>query len=134
MQTKSLNVMLVDDSETDILVHRRLLSHYGVSDDISSFSFAGDALSTLKKSRAEDIPDLILLDLNMPLIDGWDFLRSCEYLGDAFRQKCRIVMVSATLNFEEISRMKADPRVSGVFSKPLKIMELKNALNDILHS
>ncbi len=123
--------MLVDDSEIDILVHSTLLRHHGLAASISTYSFAGDALSALKKSNPEDLPDLILLDLNMPVIDGWDFLRSCELLGDAFRDKCRIVMVSATMDFEEIERMKANPRITAQFPKPLKVVDLKELIGEI---
>lgn len=131
MPTRLLSVMLVDDNETDLLVHRRLIAHHGLALDISSFPFAGDALVALKNAGPEQLPDLILLDLNMPLIDGWDFLRCCEYLGESFKTKCRVVMVSSTINFAEISRMKADPRVSAVLSKPLRIPQLSAALSEI---
>lgn len=134
MNKRSLRVMLVDDNETDLLVHRRLLSFHQIADSVTDFSFAGDALIALKNCREEDLPHLILLDLNMPLINGWDFLRSFEYLGEAFSRNCRIVMVSATLNFEEISRMKADHRISAVLSKPLKIQELRISIEEIFRN
>ncbi len=67
-------------------------------------------------------PDLILLDIQMPVMNGFDFLVHCENFIHI--KKSNIVMLSSSLDFGDINRVKANPYVLALMEKPFDIDEL----------
>jgi CheY-like chemotaxis protein len=124
---KLRQVMLIDDSAIDLKIHSKILSiHYEGLDIITCLS-AQEALLALKKHKnvPDQLPDLILLDIQMPDMDGFDFLEKFKKLPAVIIEKCAIVMLSSTLDFGDIIRAEANRHVIKLLKKPLNPVELK---------
>lgn len=117
---------MIDDNEIDLFLHGKLLVMNGLAGQVQQFTSAHDAIQYLQSSG--EIPDYILLDIQMPEIDGFDFLNRYELLSEELINHCHIFMVSSSLDFGDISRAKASPIVSGFVKKPLNIPELRELM------
>ena len=114
----SCRVFTMDDNENDLLFTRIALQRCGVDYDIRAFERAQEALSLLATDPAHGI-DLILLDINMPVMDGFAFLRAFEALPAAQRGHAVVVMLSSSSDPADRSRAAAHACVRGFVSNPL---------------
>lgn len=120
-------IMLVDDNEIDLFLHEKLIRLSGISEHIVHFTTAREALESLSKNTV--IPNIILLDIQMPEMDGFDFLKVYEQMTHINKENTRIFMVSSSLDFGDISKAKANPLVAEFIKKPLNVKELKDLLD-----
>lgn len=122
--SQSLSIMLIDDSVVDLFLHERFITLKSIAKKITKFDYAGNALEYLSSLDASEWPDAILLDIQMPLMDGFDFLSKYEKLSELGRQKCNIIMVSSSLDYGDLSKARANSQVVELLKKPLNIDEL----------
>ncbi len=131
-RTTNLNkIMLIDDSEVDLKINTKILSlHYKNSEIITCLS-AELGLSYIKKHlhQIDQLPELILLDIQMPDMDGFGFLEIFKNFPAAVTDHCSIVILSSTLDFGDIKRAEANRFVLKLLRKPLNPAELKAALS-----
>lgn len=121
-------IYLIDDDDIFRLYAERMLAQLECLAEVCSFSSAQNALDQLQKDSALGAtpPALIFVDINMPVLDGWDFLDQLTRHGRAVAS--RVYLVSSSI-FEEDERKAAKyPRLQGFLHKPLK----RDALKDIL--
>lgn len=114
----SYRVLMVDDNENDLLFTRIALQRSGVDFDVQAFERARDALDMLSSGAHHGI-DLILLDINMPVMDGFAFLQAFEALPEDQRGHAVVVMLSSSSDPSDRSRAAAHASVRGFLSKPL---------------
>src|SRR5438067_1599134 len=100
MTPRYKHVLLIDDNEIDVLVNRKILENEMFAGEISSHSSATDALKMLQNSNG-NLPDLIFLDIMMPVMDGFAFLDEFAKLPDAVTKQCKIVMLSTSESFKD---------------------------------
>jgi CheY-like chemotaxis protein len=111
---KKLNcVLLVDDNESDNFLHERVLERSGITENIGIALNGKEALYFLthkggcgESAEIQGQPELIFLDINMPVMDGWEFLEEYQKLGPLQSGKVIISMLTTSINPED--RIKAE--------------------------
>lgn len=125
--SKLSKIMLIDDSEIDLKINTKILSLNFSFNKIISCTSAEDGLSYLKKhiDQEEELPQFILLDIQMPDVDGFGFLDSYKNLPKHFTNNCAVIILSSTLDFGDIKRAEANRHVLKMLKKPLNPQELR---------
>ncbi len=120
MDLKS-RVFIIDDDPIHQRIAQIMISKHNLFDEYFSYTEAQKALDFLQenKKNEETLPDVILLDLNMPVIDGWDFLETFETLVNEFKKNIRVFIVSSSVDEKDLLRSKLYVTVKGFISKPL---------------
>lgn len=120
-QNKYELVMFVDDNNIDLLIGRKMVQLTGFATKVTSFNLADTALEYLKVSanQPQRIPEIIFLDLNMPIISGFDFLDLFGELPFRVRQTSKIVVLTSSSDPRDIAQAAMYPIVADVLKKPL---------------
>ncbi|MEP7264289.1 MAG: response regulator [Bacteroidota bacterium] len=132
-------VLVIDDSETDRFVARRLIQKYEFAEEIVVQESARKALEYIRslESTPEQLPQFIFLDIRMPEIDGFGFLELYKELPESLKVNCVIMMLSTSLDPEDHQRAESNPYVSKFLNKPLdkeKMEELKQEFSAKKHA
>lgn len=119
-------VMLVDDNDIDNFIDEKLIKAFDFAENVYVHTSAKSALESLKnlsltqdKIPVELIPQYLFLDINMPFLDGFNFLDEFEKLDTQIKSMIKIVMLTSSVNPDDIEKSKKYPRVSKFIHKPL---------------
>lgn len=123
----SVLVYLVDDDEINNFISRKIISMSGAKVEIVEFLDPNEALEQLKKVSEQKVqlPDFIFLDINMPQMNGWDFLEKFRELTQCNMFHTKVVMLSSSVFEEDVSRAKKYDCVVEYLSKPLSVNSLE---------
>jgi CheY-like chemotaxis protein len=126
---KFSKAMIIDDSATDRYIEEHYLRKFFIAATVIPQSSAIDALDYLKQfaDNLEELPQLIFLDIRMPLMDGFEFLDEYEKLPSSVHEYCTIVMISSSIDPGDQARIKENRFVKKFINKPLnkeKLLEL----------
>lgn len=114
-------IFLVDDDPINNLINRRLLGKAGIGLRIEEFLSAQEALEKIK-DLAEDKTLLIFLDINMPVLNGWEFL---DAYGAVYPKRAdTIVILSSSIDYQDRQKAQEYPIVSGFLEKPLSLEKI----------
>ena len=112
-------IILVDDDKASNFLNRRVIQSVLPDARVEIFMDGKQAYDYFRDGG--EIPDLLLLDLNMPVWSGWDFLDAAADTLPDFP----LVVLSSSVNPEEVARAKAYDRVRDFWSKPLQVAVLQ---------
>lgn len=133
IEKKSIKIIMVDDDEISSFIYRKIIELAGLDiSHVKTFLKAEEALMYLKDAMGDEaiFPDLILLDINMPEMDGWQFLD--EYsttIWPHLVKKTVICMLSSSVYLKDKNRALSYPQVDDYASKPLTSRELEKLIN-----
>lgn len=118
---KISNLYVIDDDKIYHFLLKNLFKQNGIEVASTFFVNGSDAIEYIKKNGGEEIlPDLILLDVNMPIMNGWQFLEEFGKISKDLVKMPTIYMISSSNNEVDINKSKEfDGAVKGYFLKPI---------------
>ncbi len=130
---KKLNcILLIDDDEPTNFIHERVIKKLDCAEKVISLLSAEDALKYLQIKNGDNYPcpDLIFLDINMPGMDGWEFLEEYQKLGSHQRGRIVVVMLTTSVNPDDEEKAHQLSGISGFRIKPLTREVLQEILEE----
>lgn len=121
--------LLVEDNLIDQIVIKQLLKKNFDIIEINITNNGMEAIQWLNNNQNLNQSVVILTDIQMPIMNGFEFLNAYEGLSEQFKKTIQIYVLSSTLDLDEIKRIKENNYVDGFLNKPLQIEEFKNQLN-----
>lgn len=121
------SVMLVDDNEIDNIINEKIIEANSFAENILVFQTGQEALEYLKshQDREEELPEIVFLDINMPIMDGFQFLEDFENFSEKVLDKCKIIMLSSSISPKDIDRAASSRFVKKYLNKPLNARYLE---------
>ncbi len=122
MSHKSVDlVLLVDDNDTDNFISKRIIEITKFAKRVEIRNSGKSALEYLEqaKDNPSQLPDVIFLDINMPIVDGFVFLFEFEMFPDPIKEKCKVIILSSSNNKRDIAKIVDNEYVIKFITKPL---------------
>ncbi|MEQ9438187.1 MAG: response regulator [Cyclobacteriaceae bacterium] len=122
-------VLIVDDDEITRFLLTAKLESLTFANQYQAYENAVEALHFLEKHKhiAQELPDLIFLDLNMPEMNGWEFLEMYKNIVSVFPKKIHMCILSSSVFEKDMERARAHPLVEEYLVKPVQ----KEALEEL---
>ncbi len=121
-------VYLIDDDRLVNMISERIIKLAEFASEVVVYSGAGKALEGMSEIAAGspgNFPEIIFLDTNMPEIDGWGFLEAYGKFDESLREKCKVFILSSSIDTRDINKAKTYNTVSDFISKPLSFAHLE---------
>src|SRR5690606_1164453 len=118
------SICVIDDDPIHQLIIRKMISHTGIFENAVSFENTLEAINHLNKSQSS-LPDLILLDLNMEEMNGWQFIEYLRSYRPNLAAETTIYIVTSSIAAADRKKAKTYKEISGFLSKPVGIEKLK---------
>jgi CheY-like chemotaxis protein len=118
MQKKFKRILLVDDDEINNQLNQIVLKNYGSVEETVVCENGIEALKYLQSNPKETLPELILLDIKMPLMDGFQFLEAAQMMCKDFTKKVPVFILTSSKNEGDIEKAN-NYDIAGFLNKPL---------------
>ncbi len=124
---------IIDDDPIFIYGTRRIMKEVDFCDNILVFNNGQDAIDGLKEliAKGEDLPEVLFLDLNMPIMNGWEFLEDFVKIPNPDGKKVIIYIISSSVDPRDLERIRNYKMVNNYILKPLSPQDLVNVLQDV---
>lgn len=122
------SICIIDDDLIYQLIIKKVVERTG---EFDTYCFCKNGLEAFEKFKSPDykLPDIILLDINMPQMDGWQFLDSLIAHRPDFYHNTFVYVVTSSIAHSDRDKAKSYKEVSGFLSKPLSVEKLKEIAN-----
>ena len=118
MKNKPISIMLVDNDSDNNFFHERAIKKYDPNITVVSKTSGLAALEFLKSTR-NILPDIIFLDINMPGMNGWEFMDEYNLLEKEFQNRTILLMLTNSENPDDQKKAKSFNYISEYITKPL---------------
>ena len=120
-------IWVVDDDRIYKTIIKKIIDTSAMFSDTTTFSNGKEAISALKDaiSNKDILPDIVLLDIEMPVMDGWGFMEEFALIKENIPPRLIIYISSSSIAIEDKLKAKNNPNIVGYMSKPITIDDLK---------
>ncbi len=134
-----MKVLLIDDDKAVNFFNQHVVIKHNSFEHIKTVQSGQEGLAFLSKVKLGEAPkpDLIFLDINMPAMNGWEFLDEYEKMCSDFRKDIKVIILSSSSNPEHVNKTIQNYKVIDFINKPLSFDILDNVLkvyNNLLSS
>ena len=119
MKDKTLNIVIIDDSTLDCYIAEQLFKHEGRFHTVTTFLQATEALPHISSLHDEDVHTIIIVDIQMPVMNGFEFLEQFEQLPDEVTQACTVYLIDSTVHHKDVLYATRFKSVRNFIAKPL---------------
>lgn len=121
-------VMVIDDNDMDLYVSRRIIEKSAFAEEVILMDSAKEAIAYFESNadNLENLPSLIFLDINMPEMNGFQFLDAYGSLPETVKQNCIIMMLTTSVHNVDKEKADKNPYVRNYLNKPLSNDKLKS--------
>jgi CheY-like chemotaxis protein len=118
-------ILLIDDNEIDLFINEKVINAKKTGAKVIKEISAKNAIDSFKKaSTSKHIPDIIFVDLDMPSMNGFDFMEIFEKLPEKIIGNCKVFMLTSSTHEQDIKRAGEFKSIVKYLNKPLDIREL----------
>ena len=123
-------ICIIDDEEINHLIVKTIIKRLDIQTHFLPFNNGEEAITALKQLSVSNVelPDIILLDINMPVMDGWEFLNNFIKIKSQIDKKIEIYILSSSSASEDINKSKSYAEISGYLCKPIAAETLRNII------
>ncbi len=120
VQNKKQHFIVIDDSKLDCFIAEKIIKNTGKCESVISFQIAKDALAYIKANNTTSTnPTIVLVDIQMPVMNGFQFVEAFEQLPAAVTSKYSIFIISSSINDDDLNRVHNYKSISQFLNKPL---------------
>ena len=125
-------LIFIDDNQLDHFILKRVLNKYNLAYEVNCTADAEEVIGFLKQNQndKEKLPDIILLDIYMPLVNGWQFLEKVQQMQPFLNKPLRIYILSSSINPRDIQRAKQFSCVKSFIFKPITKEMLEKLIDE----
>ena len=130
MTKKLQTILLLDDNSATNFIHRKFISKADCTEEIITFEGGIDALDYLR-SKTEKALELMLVDINMPTMDAWDFLEEFQKIENPHLKETKVVLLSTSVSASDFEKAKQIDIISGLRLKPLTVKAVHEIMDEL---
>ena len=121
MSNQFPHFIIIDDSQLDCFIGEKIIYNTGIFASVKSFIEATEALEFIKNSDQSParLMTIIVLDIQMPVMNGFQFVEAFEQLPESIQSNYAIFMFSSSINENDLNRLKNHPSIRKFYSKPI---------------
>lgn len=116
------NILIIDDDEINNLICLKVIKDYNKEYDVVSITSATDGLGYIRDqigTGTDSLPDLIFLDINMPLMNGWDFMMEYRKIMSGVDKEVKLFVLTSSQYYQDAELAKQYNEVKQLITKPL---------------
>ena len=123
-------IWVIDDDAIYQIIVNKIIQRSEMFSTITSFKNGKEAIDVLQEivhntaDESASLPDIILLDINMPIMDGWEFMEKMGLIKSKFSKDITVYIVSSSIATEDKNKSKTYSDILGYLSKPVTINDL----------
>lgn len=122
------SILLVDDDRVANFLSERIISAMGIAHEVQSATNGREALNILNKDHSRR-PDVIILDLNMPIMDGFEFINEFRKLNIPEKDNVMIIVVTSSNNPRDIEKARS-LGVTHYLTKPISLESIRSIIDE----
>lgn len=133
MTNEVLNILIIDDDEINNFIAAKLIDKIHPVANISICLNGKEGIDFLASRihKEEELPDIVFLDINMPVMNGWEFLEEFEKIKNSIKKRIMINMLSSSVYNDDITKSQTFTTVNKFISKPLTTDKIKDLYNSL---
>jgi CheY-like chemotaxis protein len=133
MSENNLNgptIFVIDDDEINNVIVSTYIKRYHITDSYRVFDSAIKALTHIRDNGADSVPEIVILDVKMPDMDGFEFLDEYEKLLDELNKKSSVYMLSSSVRMNDKERSFQYKSVVDYIEKPMTLPQIKRIISN----